>query len=386
MDETFINNLTKELQKIGTIHSVGEEWVSPTNEIPNGGVPYSGQTVTRVTYSALWDYVQEKGLVKTESEWQTLSNSGDVKYFSDGDGSTTFRMPKISGIMHGIYAFGQTTELGELDATTLATEIANVDNNKLSLSGGTMTNAIKFSKADAIERTVDNSYTAIRGGSAYAKGASLVLYGKDEADGSRFRLIAHDGEKSPNLIGKSDGALTWDGNDIITSAGGFLSGALEFSSTDGMIRKTNDTTRMVIRGSTAFEGGGSLYLNGKSYSSNAGGFQIYAHDGTTSKCLLGLPDGTLKWDGKSVTKKFVGPTTVSSASYTATNDGFLIGVRSNTANAITMKGYSNGILVAYSYDHHASAPWVIVPYKAGDAVSITVSNATNIKYYKMEIA
>lgn len=84
-------------------HNVGEEWHSYTGKIPEGGVPYCGQTVTRATYADLWTYVQNQGLVKTESEWQAWASShgGNVPYYSSGDGSTTFRMPKIIGYLKG---------------------------------------------------------------------------------------------------------------------------------------------------------------------------------------------------------------------------------------------------------------------------------------------
>lgn len=103
MNEQFVNELATALRKVGTIHTVGEEWVSYIGEIPVGGVPYCGQMVTRATYSALWSYAQSKGLVKTEAEWQQLAtaNGGNVPFYSDGDGSTTFRMPKIVGYVKG---------------------------------------------------------------------------------------------------------------------------------------------------------------------------------------------------------------------------------------------------------------------------------------------
>lgn len=84
-------------------HNVGEEWISYTGKIPNGGVPYCGQTVTRATYADLWAYAQAQGLVKTESEWQSWSSShgGNVPYYSSGNGSTTFRMPAIKGYVKG---------------------------------------------------------------------------------------------------------------------------------------------------------------------------------------------------------------------------------------------------------------------------------------------
>ncbi|MGN1208776.1 MAG: hypothetical protein ACI4SV_00635, partial [Duodenibacillus sp.] len=73
-------------------HAVGDEWHSFTGQIPAGGVPYCGQEVTRETYADLWEYAQNNGLVKTEEEWQALdaSQNGNVPFYSDGDGSTTF--------------------------------------------------------------------------------------------------------------------------------------------------------------------------------------------------------------------------------------------------------------------------------------------------------
>lgn len=88
---------------VKTGKNVGDEWHSFTGQIPVGGVPYCGQEVTRATYADLWTWVQAQGLVKTEDEWQALATSqnGNVPYYSSGDGSTTFRMPKIVGYIKG---------------------------------------------------------------------------------------------------------------------------------------------------------------------------------------------------------------------------------------------------------------------------------------------
>ena len=85
------------------VRNVGDEWFSYTGKTPPGGVPYLGQLVNRDTFPALWEYVQNNNLVKTDSEWQELdtSQNGNVPFYSDGDGSTTFRMPKIVGYIKG---------------------------------------------------------------------------------------------------------------------------------------------------------------------------------------------------------------------------------------------------------------------------------------------
>ena len=99
----FVSALKEALNGLRTIHSVGEEWCSYIGQIPVGGVPYCGQEVTRSTYSALWSYAQAQGLVKSESEWQSIASAqgGNVPYYSSGNGSSTFRMPRLVGYVKG---------------------------------------------------------------------------------------------------------------------------------------------------------------------------------------------------------------------------------------------------------------------------------------------
>lgn len=95
----FINALAAALKQLGTVRAVGDQWVSVHGIIPNGGVPFLGQEVSRNTYSALWQWAQDNNLVISESEWQSLNTSqnGNVPKYSSGDGGTTFRMPKVTG-------------------------------------------------------------------------------------------------------------------------------------------------------------------------------------------------------------------------------------------------------------------------------------------------
>lgn len=69
-----------------------------------GSLPCLGGEYNRETYKDLWELVQTKeGYVVTESEWQALNtaNKGNVPKFSSGDGSTTFRLPKITKFLSG---------------------------------------------------------------------------------------------------------------------------------------------------------------------------------------------------------------------------------------------------------------------------------------------
>lgn len=105
----FVQSLAASLKNLGAMHAVGEQWVSVHGLIPKGGIPYCGQEVSRTTYAALWQWVNENNLVVTEAEWHSISSSqnGNVSKYSDGDGSTTFRLPCIVGYVKCAGALGE---------------------------------------------------------------------------------------------------------------------------------------------------------------------------------------------------------------------------------------------------------------------------------------
>lgn len=103
MTQEFINNLADKLQKVGALHAIGETWISIDSTIPAGGVPFLGQLVSRSVWADLFAWATAQGKVKTESEWQShaSANGGNCPFYSDGDGSTTFRMPCIKSYLKG---------------------------------------------------------------------------------------------------------------------------------------------------------------------------------------------------------------------------------------------------------------------------------------------
>lgn len=75
------------------------------SKVDVGSLPCLGGEYNRNTYKDLWDLVQTiDGYVVTEEEWQALNtaNEGNVPKFSTGDGSTTFRVPKITKFLSGV--------------------------------------------------------------------------------------------------------------------------------------------------------------------------------------------------------------------------------------------------------------------------------------------
>lgn len=79
-----------------------EDYVSYT-ELDLGQLIRNGQLVRREIYSDLWSFVQSKpSMLLTEEEWQAnlTANEGlACNYYSAGDGSTNFRLPKASVIV-----------------------------------------------------------------------------------------------------------------------------------------------------------------------------------------------------------------------------------------------------------------------------------------------
>ena len=77
---------------------VGYEFFSINPNIQDGTLPLLGGEYSREAYASLWEWVQtQTGYLVTESAWVSMSNSqgGNVPFYSDGDGSTTFRVPSL---------------------------------------------------------------------------------------------------------------------------------------------------------------------------------------------------------------------------------------------------------------------------------------------------
>lgn len=77
---------------------IGHEWWTANPNIPVGCLPLFGGTFSREAYKDLWEWVQTQGsYLISEAEWQekATANDGNVAFYSDGDGSTTFRVPAI---------------------------------------------------------------------------------------------------------------------------------------------------------------------------------------------------------------------------------------------------------------------------------------------------
>lgn len=86
--------------KVGAL-PLGHLFAWPFQTPPDGAIQCNGATYNRALYKDFFAYATSKGWVKTEAEWQRIAsaNGGYCPYYSQGDGSTTFRTPKFAPFM-----------------------------------------------------------------------------------------------------------------------------------------------------------------------------------------------------------------------------------------------------------------------------------------------
>ena len=124
--------------KVGAL-PLGHLFAWPFNIPPDGAIQCNGATYNRALYKDFFDYATSKGWVKTEAEWQSIarSNGGFCPYYSQGDGSTTFRTPKFAPFMQVAIAsanVGKYSKAGLPDISG-SFALAHEEANNVSASG-----------------------------------------------------------------------------------------------------------------------------------------------------------------------------------------------------------------------------------------------------------
>lgn len=132
MDQEFINELAEKLSKLGTKRPLGFHYAHPFCTVPPDSIQCNGAEYNRSLYSDFFAYATEQGWVKTEAEWQEIAsqNNGYCSYYSDGDGSTTFRTPKFAPFMQIAIASGNVGNYHEAG-------IPNITGTTSAMRGGT---------------------------------------------------------------------------------------------------------------------------------------------------------------------------------------------------------------------------------------------------------
>lgn len=105
---------------------VGFEYKQTNPNIQTGSLPLIGGVYDRTIYADLWAWAQTQGdYLITEAEWQALAeaNGGAVPFYSDGDGSTTFRVPALTVYVKGT---NSVESIGDYLADTFASHTHSV--------------------------------------------------------------------------------------------------------------------------------------------------------------------------------------------------------------------------------------------------------------------
>lgn len=100
-DTNFQEELAQYLSKLRGLVPVGTPWWGfDAKAKPFGVQLYQGQYLSRDLYKVHFEYIQKHRTIVTDSEWQAYANShnGMCPYFSYGDNSSTYRMPRIINV------------------------------------------------------------------------------------------------------------------------------------------------------------------------------------------------------------------------------------------------------------------------------------------------
>lgn len=121
---------------------VGHIYQTLSKNVPVGSLPLFGGTYDRSLYADLWSWANENGLVISESEWQAMATAqgGSCSKFSDGNGSTTFRVPALKCWVrgaNGVEEVGSYLKAGlpNITGSSGASTICNSDGLGVVISG-----------------------------------------------------------------------------------------------------------------------------------------------------------------------------------------------------------------------------------------------------------
>ena len=344
---------------------VGHEYFTFNPNIPQGSLPLFGGEYSRETYSALWNWVQEQtGYLKTEAEWQTLAtaNNGSVPYYSDGDGSTTFRVPALNCWMRS--ANGTVSEVGSY----LQAGLPNITGEVYVLSANSYSTKISVIGGSAFEGTIHQSTPMFN--STQSAGGSDTIPNALKLDASRSSSVYGNSTtvQPASVVGmwlvKAYGTIADTGvineqqyiddrlGTKLSLTGGTMLAPIGFNA-QGQVgyRGTTHTTpydickQMIVTAGTvdsAWDDGNAklclhTYDSTGTNTAEDGGFALQTSDGNgNAPYLEGKPNGDLKWGGKEVvTKKD------ESITFTATtNNGTISGLSAHKVGNVVVVNFA----------------------------------------------
>lgn len=156
---------------------MGHLFAWPYQTPPDGAIQCNGATYNRELYKDFFAYATSKGWVKTEEQWQSIAsaNGGYCPYYSQGNGSTTFRTPKFAPFMQVAIAsanVGKYSKAGLPDIRGSVTFMHEEANN-VSATGGFTT-----SKGGSNEWTGNTKNQSSSAVVTFAASSFNAIYGR----------------------------------------------------------------------------------------------------------------------------------------------------------------------------------------------------------------
>lgn len=196
--------------KSGSGESIGSIKACLSNTPPPGWLALdTGAEVGRETYPQLWAWVQENAPLITEAEWQAQAAvQSSVGFYSSGDGSTTFRLPRLLDYPRG----GLASEVGTWQGDAIRNITGRVGltaTGKSNIGSTFLGDLIESSGAFALEnpgtrRDIQEVATLGYGCEGFTIDASRVVQTADENRPKTIRMLycvkAFDAVTNPGLI------------------------------------------------------------------------------------------------------------------------------------------------------------------------------------------
>ena len=332
---------------------VGFEAFTTNPNLQAGWLPLLGGEYSRTAYADLWAWVQtQSGYLLEESAWQAkaAANSGNVPFYSKGNGSTTFRVPALKCWVRGA---GSISEVGGY----LAAGLPNII--------GTLLGSGSYSI---------NNETYFTGAFAYANAVTSKTYGADERNekwnsGADFKASrssdiygASDTVQPPSIVGlwcvKAYGTVTNVGStDVSNIASGLTSLETRFST---------DITPIRLGGTgatTAYDARSNL--------------------GVDIDVLLA--DATLLWQNPKPTSSFSGNSIVLSQPYTNFKRLLFIASKAIDGYTYVSAAFINVDILSANIELVRNNNWTYVTYMVGTSGSgvhgdVSMITTTELQY------
>lgn len=179
-DQEFINQLAEKLSKLGTVRPLGFHYLHPYGTVPADSIICNGATYSRALYKDFFDYITTQGWVKTEAEWQEIAtrDNGFCPFYSSGDGSTNFRVPRFAPYQQIAIASGNagTYHQAGIPNITGRSDLGGI-HSSISFSGAIAT---VFDEGDATGATHVNAGGNQRVKQTFNASNSNSIYGRSD--------------------------------------------------------------------------------------------------------------------------------------------------------------------------------------------------------------